>query len=240
MEEFNDYIFYKWIDRKVVLLHGNCHMLVVKSYLESSDNFMNQYAIYPNPLIQNNKEKKISDIVLKNCEVWIHEDIQRENKYGYFLSDVYIREKWLNERGECKKNEIIIPHLFGLGKAFFPQSADNKRNEKIKNGQDANGMFPHADLIIDKCVEEGMAVNKIIAFCKGGLALDEKVVVANFEEYMGKIKEREKAWDIKIYDFILENYQKTKLFYDEGHPTNVIFEKICMDILKKLGVIEKK
>lgn len=48
LEEFTDYIYYKWLDRKLVLLHGNCHMEVVKAYLESSDKFLNKYAIYPN------------------------------------------------------------------------------------------------------------------------------------------------------------------------------------------------
>ncbi|MDE7318538.1 MAG: hypothetical protein K2N46_02260, partial [Lachnospiraceae bacterium] len=69
--EFKDYLFYKWIDRKLVLLHGNCHMTIIKSFLESSQNFLNKYAIYPNALIYENKDKMIDERVLKNCDVWV-------------------------------------------------------------------------------------------------------------------------------------------------------------------------
>ncbi len=237
--EFTDFIYYKWIDKKLVLLHGNCHMTVIHAYLESSKKFSTKYAIYPNPLIQENREKRIDSRVLENCDLWIHEDIQKDNIYGYFLSDTYIRQKWRGTGRGNEKKEIIIPHLFGLGKAFFPQYGWNKRNEKINNARDTNGMFPHSDCIIDRCVEEGMIVEDIITFCKSDLALDEETIFQNFEVYMKKIMEREKSWDISIYDFILLNYKKNKLFYDAGHPTNTILKKICEDILNKLDIKEE-
>ncbi len=191
LREFEDYIYYKWIDRKLAFLHGNCHMTVIQSYLESSVIFQEKYAVYPNPLIYENKKGNIEERVLKYCDIWIHEDIQNDNPYGYYLSDEYIRMKWLKyekEMSGCKK-EIIIPHLFGLGKAFFPQSGHNRRNESINNAEDANGMFPHADKVIDKCVEQNMSVDSIIAFCKGNRVFDQKTVLDNFNYYMNKIKE---------------------------------------------------
>lgn len=116
LKEFVDYAYYKWINRELVLLHGNCHMSIIKEYLESSETFTDKYAIYPNPLIHNNSGG-INDFVLSNCDIWIHEEILKENKYGYFLSDEYIRNRFM----ELSVNpiELIIPNLFGLGKAFF-------------------------------------------------------------------------------------------------------------------------
>lgn len=238
LEEFTDYIYYKWIDKRLVLLHGNCHMSVIQAYLESSRGFGDKYAIYPNPPVYNNEKGTIDAVVLKNCDIWIHEDIRSDNPYGYFLSDEYVRQQWMKDTNGDLKNkiEIIVPHLFGLGKAFFPQMAWNHKNEKLNNAQDANGMFPHADVIIDQCVEKGMVEDDIIAYCMSTDVLDKDLVVNNFEFYMNKIKEREKVWDVKIYDFLLENYQHTKLFYDVGHPTNIVIEKICHDILNRLGI----
>ena len=89
LSEFEDFIFYPLIDRKMVLLHGNCHMSIVKEYLESCEYFNKEYYIYYNPLICNNTEHKIRKEVLKNCDVWIHEDIQENNAYGIYLSDKY-------------------------------------------------------------------------------------------------------------------------------------------------------
>ena len=59
LSEFEDFIFYPLIDRKMVLLHGNCHMSIVKEYLESCEYFNKEYYIYYNPLICNNTEHKI-------------------------------------------------------------------------------------------------------------------------------------------------------------------------------------
>ena len=237
MEEFKDYIYYRWIGKKIVLLHGNCHMVVINSYLESSKKFSKRYAIYPNPCICDNKDGYIKNWVLENCDVWIHEDIRKDNEYGYCLSDEYIRTCFLNKCVYPK--EIIIPHLFGLGKAFFPQSGRNKRNERINNGYDKNGMFPHADIIIDEYIKQGRGPEGIISFCMSDTALDKDFILENFREYMEKIKKREESWSIKIYDFIIDNYQREKLFYDEGHPTNYIMKKISMDILYELGIQEE-
>lgn len=150
------------------------------------------------------------------------------------MSDEYIRNCFLNKNTYPK--EIIIPHLFGFGKAFFPQSDWNKRNEKINNGRDRNGMFPHADTVIDECVKQKKTIEEIIDYCKSDSALDKEFIIKNFKIYMKKIKEREEFWNIKIYDFIVENYRNEKLFYDVGHPTNIIMEKISMDILYELGI----
>ena len=93
MKEFKDFIYYGWLDKKLVLLHGNCHMIVIKKFLQSSKNFCDKYAIYPNPLICENKNSKIEDTVLENCDLWIHEDIRANNSYGYQLSDEFLRKK---------------------------------------------------------------------------------------------------------------------------------------------------
>lgn len=232
--EFEDYIYYEWLDKKVVLLHGNCHMTIIEEYLESSKQFCNKYSIYPNPLICNNKEGKIQESVLINCDVWIHEDIQDNNSFGYNLSDTYLRKHMRNT-----VKEIKIPHLFGLGKAFFPQSEWNKRNPSLRNGQDANGMFPHSDIIIDKYIEEKKTAEQICSLAFQSDVLDPQFIQENFELYMNKIKERECAWNIKIYDFILEHYKSEKLFYDMGHPTNIILKKIAVDILNILNINEE-
>lgn len=231
LREFEDFIFYPLIDRKMVLLHGNCHMSIVKEYLESCEYFNKEYYIYYNPLICNNIEHKIRKEVLKNCDVWIHEDIQENNAYGIYLSDKYIRQI-INS----KVLDITIPHLYGLGKAFFPQVEYNKNNPPLSNGVNTNGMFPHADIVIDKCKKKGMNVEQICKFVQGNNAIDEKYIMTNFNMYMKKIKEREVCWDIKIYDFIVNHYRKEKLFFDIGHPTNTIIKEISIRILEKLNI----
>lgn len=231
LSEFKDYIYYEWAYKKLVLLHGNCHMTIIRLFLLSSGTFGRQYSIYPNPLICENKKGKIENTVLENCDLWVHEDIQEDNGFSYFLSDAYMRKFIRSDTVE-----VVIPNLFGLGKAFFPQSEGNYRNNKIKNGEDTNGMFPHADKVIDKCVEQGMKKEKIIEFCMRDDAISRNEIKENFRLYIEKMRIREQCWDIKIVDYILENYKKRKLFYDMGHPANEILEVISKGVLERLGI----
>lgn len=232
--EFKDFIYYEWMFKKLVLLHGNCHLDVVESLLRSSSRFCNQYSIYPLFRICMIQEERIPLEVLHNVDLWIHEDIQENNSYSYFFSDKYLRD---NMSDSIK--EIIIPHLFGLGKLLFPYSEPNTRNPRLSNEQDRNGMFPHADLLIDRCVEKGLSIEKIVECCLDENALSAYEVMRNFENYMEKIRFREKNWDIKIADYISENYRKCKLFYDMGHPTNVLLKHITEKLLQKLDINEE-
>lgn len=231
LTEFDDYIYCEWLFKKVVLLHGNCHIDIIKCYLDSSKKFSHEYCFYPNPIIYENKEKEVKKSILENCDIWIHQDIRADNELGYGLSDEYMRKYIKPETAE-----IIIPHLYGLGTLFYPQSGWNQRNRKINGGRDRMGMFPFSDKIIDKCVAMGMDKKHIIDFCLREDCISAKDIEDNFIAGIDKIKDREKCWDIKIADFILENYKKNKLFYDIGHPTNIILKEISLQILKRVGI----
>lgn len=115
LSEVEDYIYYQWFMKKIVLLHGNCHIIPIQEYLNSSSTFRQRYTFYQHPLIQNGM-KPLSKKMMQLIDLWIHEDIRSDNEYGYELSDEYMRK----DMSETTV-EIIIPHLFGLGRLFFPQ-----------------------------------------------------------------------------------------------------------------------
>ena len=41
-------------------------------------------------------------------------------------------------------------------------------------------------------------------------------------------------------DFIVQNYKKCKLFYDQGHPTDFVMKEKAIRILSKLGIDDKE
>lgn len=231
--EFEDYIFYEWLNRQMVFLHGNCHMDIVESFLKSSINFQKKYAIYPTARICTGMPIDVK--MLPNMDVWIHEDIQTTNAFGYEVSDEYIKKYIASD-----VLEIIMPHLYGLGAGFFPHAkVENKRNVGLLNGAYENGMFPICDDVIEQCVREHKTIEEICRYVNKDNIISAEYIISNFQEYMDKIKEREKNWDIKISDFILQNYRFEKLFYDKGHPTNTILKKISEEILKILGIYDE-
>lgn len=237
LSEFDDYVCFEWLFKKIVFIHGNCYMIEIKEFLMSSTTFSKSYSIYPNPLIYENSKQRVWEEGLKNCDVWIHQDIRADNRFGYYLSDEYMKT-----RVRESAVEIVILNLVWYGRAFFPQSIPerNEHNAKIKNGEDADGMFAFPDTVIDACVERGMNIDDIIKFCMGNDCFDENEIKQNFAMYMDKLIEREKNWDIKIVKFILEHYKEEKLFYDTMHPTDVVLKKISMDILCMLGIYDEE
>lgn len=221
--EFKDYIYYMNYNKKIALIHGNCHGQIVKNLLESSSEFCEEYSFYPIPLIHLNKKGCIDERILKRCKLFIHQDIRVDNPYGYQLSDEYILDILPID---CIK--ITIPNLYGLAYGFFPQTVDNPYN---KLGEVADGMFPYGDSIIINAMNQGLSIQGIEELVMDPDILSERQVVDKFNEYIEKIKQRENNWDIKILDFILENYKSKKLFYDIGHPTNTIFVEYTKGIL---------
>lgn len=229
-KEFQNYIYYGWLDKTMVMLHGNCHMDIIESCLESSARFLENYAIYPTPRICT--RKRMDEGILGEMDVWIHEDIQSRNAVGYEVSDEHLRQFMRKD-----VSEIIIPHLYGLGACLFPHAKErNDRNTPLLNGAYENGMFPLRDAVIDRCVEQDMCVEQICRYVYEDNIIPQEYILDNFNVYIEKIREREKSWDIKILDFILAHYKSEKLFYDIGHPTNIVLEKVSMDILQLLGV----
>lgn len=233
-KEFENFSYYQFFLKKIVLLHGNCHMAIIRKFLLSSEKFSKQYVVYPLPAIHNMKGKYIDEQALKNCDLFIHEDIRADNEFGFEFSDKYILPKL---RKECVK--ITIPNLFGMGTAFFPQVTGNEHNPAIRGNKDKNGIFPHGDTVIDRAVEMGKKTEEILSLIEKD-NFSEEDIHNNFRQYMNKIQDREKNWDIPIYHFISMNYRKKKLFFDPGHPTNVVMREIALGILRKLGIEDEK
>lgn len=228
--EFEHYIYYGWLNKKIIFLHGNCHMDVIEDCLNSSKIFQKNFAIYPAPRVCTGK--MIDETAIAYMDVWIHEDIRSDNIIGYKVSDEYLKQ-FVSDN----IFEIIIPHLYGLGAGFFPYAKRiNDKNTALLNGAYENGMFPFRDDVIVKCMEQDMSIDQICRYVYEDNIVPAEYIIKNFNKYMDRIRDREKSWDIKILDFILEHYKTKKLFYDIGHPTNAILEKVSVDILKFLGI----
>lgn len=236
LTEFDDFIYYEWIDKKMVLVHGNCYTDYMKKVLINTKEFTSRYFLYPNPLIYENIGGEISENALKRVDVWIHQNITEKNIFSYKLSDAYI-EKYI--KSTC--DNIVVPNFMGLVFGLFVLSdrdiADS-HNHLMCNGQDINGMFPHSDKIIENALESMDNFDKIYAYCIDELAIDEKDIKDSFNKWVEKIRERENRWDIKILDYILENYKDVQLFYDANHPTERLMDEIIDRLLKRLDINE--
>ena len=209
--EFKDFLWWKGVDKKMVLFNCNCHAVAYKEYLNNSDDFCKKYYIYEIPSIH--KHDHIEENLLRNCDVFIHQVMRVGNSISDMLSDEYCYKR-------LKKDVqiIIVPNFVGIGIAFF---TSGKKTYYI-NGDDA--IFIE-DLYIEEAYNEGRCSVKDIR--EYVLSRKREGIIEIWEKTFEKLVEREKVWSVKISDYIRDNYKKIKMFYDPYHPSYELIQEVC-------------
>lgn len=204
----------EWIDykdadlignKKLAILYGNCHMKILKEYLENNLTFSEIYKIRLYIICEIEKDELDDACVgaLRDfCRLLITQDIRKENSQKMPSADQIISKagKW------CRC--IKIPNVFNVN-LFFPQ---------IK--------AVYGDENIIKLNRNKNDIQEIINSIENEDVYDAEMIQKNFRKQIEKLYMRERKCDIVISDYILENYQTKQLFYEPYHPTNdLICEK---------------
>ncbi len=226
--EFENYIWSKLWEKKIVLINANCHGTALKHYLEKSEEFNSKYAIYPVPEIWLNNDKAIDDIVMSNIDVFIHQDIRYNNKISEKLSDDVLIPKLKD--GAVK---ICIPNFVGYGNIFHKYCREGGYASRGENPI----LLMYQDILIDmiyKKIKQGgvkVELSFVMEELKGHSLLDTKEELGNIE----RIRKREINWDIKVSEYISNHRNNARLFNDINHPGNDLMKYICDEVIKKLG-----
>lgn len=221
--EFENFIYEKYVGKKIVLLYGNCHTGAVKRYLETSKEFNTDYAIYPIKEIQEVKNADYFDLpVFQVCDVFIHQCIQKKNRYGERFASENVISK-LNST--CKV--IAMPNVYHLPCCLFPQYYD--ATELRYN----NRTYFFRDKIIDDGLKQGKTLTDIARHYYD-YKFDNELITENFYKFLDKVRKREQEWDIKVADFIETNIRAHSLFYEMNHPTNYLIKFFAKGILSIL------
>ena len=89
-------------------------------------------------------------------------------------------------------------------------------------------------MIITDLIDNKYTLNEILELYK------QNKINFNYQkrwDYTNNIlQEKEENCDIKIVDFIKQNFSKQRLFLLENHPTSIIFINIVNQILEKLKI----
>ena len=225
--EYSDFIYYTLYEKKQVVINANCHGGILIKYLMNSGSFREQYGIYPMKEIHFN-DAGISEDVLKNTDLYIHQRIKNDNKYGYQYSD----ERCLRLLNK-KARDFCIPNLWPLGgKGFFPTQI-MEGNDEVR--YDTELLF-YRDLLIDEAYNSvnNPTLEHVCNYIQT-YEYDCKEIKNNFNKALQKIKADEQHWDIKISDYIEANYKRIPMFIDVGHPSFELMQYMCIEICKNLG-----
>lgn len=221
--EFEHFVPYQIFQKKMAITYGNCHMGAVKRYLERNKKLTSEYGFYPFPEIQSMRSLEDYERILPHCKLFIHQSVRRENIYGIrYASDTmmsYIPQT-------CKV--VSIPNLHGIPECFFPQQKREPAWGKLRfmAGYDEN---------IKNWVMDGKTEEDIKKYVMQGGVYSKAEILDKWDGFKRKLLEREKEWDVKISDFIFENYRYIKLFYERYHISDTLVREIASRTLKHLG-----
>ena len=224
----NEYI------KSKIAIYGNCHVRGIEICLKNSKNFNSKYELIKLPYFFEGEGPPEKD-QLTTCDYFIYQEIREKNALGVEFGTKRLFD-FIPRNCQC----IQIPNLYELGYCFFPQNYlhlnaphyINKNNPPYKG--DERGLFVHGDYVIDSLMD--MPVNDVVKLVKSLDIISKHTIIEMFDRYISKITERETEWDIKIADFIIDNYRDIQMFNDFGHPSNVVIKKMAQDLLKLLDV----
>lgn len=229
-------IMKKIIDnRKFVMIHGNCQSHVLVNMLISNEEFTRKYVTYVMPRIWEAQEIEfwscmIESDVFQFAEILLSQKIANDNEFGYKYSTEYVKSL-LTEN--CKI--ILYSNLWFTG--YFPQylkvnSLDNLNFNKYK----ILGSTKYSDKNVLKMIAQGKNDDEIIAAIEEPDFYRKEELYENIESELNEFAVRENGIDIKMCDYIRENYQKIITFVTFNHPTRDVLMELTRRILKKLGI----
>jgi hypothetical protein len=168
--------------------------------------------------------------ILKEINLFISQNISLNNTFDYRLSNEYLIGLMSDD-----VKYIRIPNLFF--DIYFPQGGkeqDASKEEFVRE------MFPYNDAVIDELIKrKGFG---------GEYSADEIIQIINLEglfspaflkgfvKYrMEQLKERETYCDVKMMDYIENNYCREQLFYSRNHPINKVIKEESVRILQYIN-----
>lgn len=124
---------------------------------------------------------------------------------------------------------ICIPSLwFDL---YYPQSVRQYRKFDIGDGR---GAFPYADAIIDDLVKKYW-VDDIIEIAHSEDLFSPQFLDELYEYRITDLAEREDRCEIKMLDFLIENWRKQLIFFSVNHPAKFVLLEEANRLLRFLG-----
>lgn len=168
--------------------------------------------------------------------------------------DIFLYQNYSNnEEQYCIQNildNVLSPTSI---KIAFPTLHRNNLQfcyniDSPENMQTISALFPHGffffgiqpirDIVI-KLKNEGMNVEDVImktldAINKPGFITDEQIEYHE-NTSLDFLKTKALSSDIpEIYEFIIDNYKRIRLWHNPNHPNGILLNELCKDIFNKL------
>lgn len=199
--------------KNTCVLYGTCQMQCIYEYLKNHHPDLYDYTyVLSYRVIQ--KEESLEEELLTQADLFLYQPAK--DTHGK-LGTKYIVQHLL--KSSCAS--ISLPYVYFLG--YFP--------DFVKSGG-----IPSFFDCLNREFLQGIPHEQIIQNSKADDFLSSEDVLKQLAFSLSELKKREKHTDIKISDFIEENYTKHRLFHTQNHPSNYLLKELCKRVLARLGL----
>ena len=222
-------------DKQTILILGNCQVEVILNYMALLDGFHEQYVIIDIPAIHLFRDKNLffeNIKCLEDLNILITQDISSNNEFDErFSTDSF----WniISNVTNNKAKRIIIPNLFF--DVYFPQGGKMPNRNNVMLDKYGAGVFPYPDYIIDDLVRR-YDKDKVIDIVMNPDFISEQFMDDYSKYRFCQLKQREEKCDVKILDYVIENYKRELLFFSRNHPKNKVIRVMVARLAGNLGL----
>ncbi len=100
--------------------------------------------------------------------------------------------------------------------------------------------YVERDHVIEKYIDEGKTTAEIIKYISDDKFFSREEVINNHQQTLKRGYFQDRLSEVKITDYIEENYNKKRLFYDRGHFGEDVLKVYLTRLLKSLGEPEQR
>ena len=221
--------------KKCVMFFGNCQPTRIFQMLINHTQFSREYFFVLVPQAYNFNDDNAEFIfggqgqMFQVVDLFITQYIQSTNLYTPKISTKNMTS-YLPENTKI----VLIPNIYFEG--YFPQYLH--KDGHIAGDKFGINKFPVRDRFIDEIMENSEMnpdVEKILdRICDPDFLTSEEVQRA-IDNSFAELKKREWICDLKISDYIEENFDETQLFYSRNHPINIVMMEMAQRILRFVG-----
>lgn len=212
--------------KKLFITYGMCHMQLYERILLLNKEFSEQYILFSVPSLNFVKGKNgyllSEDWYWRKCDLLIHHQLNRMITYNPHTNQM---KNVL--RPDCIRC-CVTPAACNV---YFPQGQEWPQSiAQIKY------MFSsRMDKFITQMIQKGLSKEEIRRSVLSENFLDTSFIMKHRDTSFKVLELAEQNCDIKIADYIKENYAKEILFYSVVHPTENVMIEIANRILMHLG-----
>lgn len=243
-----------------ILIFANCQASSLVIGLSKSKFLNVEYIVNFKWLEEHNTELKNHNEIqfeksFYNCDIFIYQNIQNSKFQTDFIIENVLKK-------DC--HTVSFSYLYFLG--YFPDYFKSKYNQKTISKEYPFGLFPYEMKIFTQIVlnskfyeiyknQEKLNQKSILEWSFDTWSKQDQLLWIQIEDKLSKeldfldfqgileysiktLKEKEQKTDIKLAEFILENYKSFKLFDTVNHPSDILL-KVLNDFIIKFLVNEK-